>query len=77
MMKKTAVGEDEKVAKEKRDEEIKGKLETIKQSIIDKNKTRPKILISDVPDSFNKLITHKKVLGPALIQVYKYNIASS
>jgi hypothetical protein len=77
MMKKTVVGDKEKEALERKDVEVKERTEKIKQYVLDKNKTRQNIFIPDVPDSFNKLITNKKIIGPALIKVYINLLAST
>jgi hypothetical protein len=69
-MKKTVIGENEKAALEKREEEKKARTDTVKQYVLDKNKARPNIFVSDVSNSFNKLILNKKVIGPALVKVY-------
>ena len=70
-MKKTVVGEVEKSALEKRDQEVKERTDKIKESVLEKNKARPKVFESDVPGSFNKLLRNKKIEGPALVQVIK------
>jgi hypothetical protein len=71
-MKKTAIGEVEKAALEKRDEEVKSRTERIKEYVLEKNKTRTKIFEIDVPGSFNKLLRNKKIEGPALVEVIIY-----
>ncbi len=68
-MKKTTIGEVEKAALEKRDEEVKARTEKIKEYVLEKNKARPKIFEMDVPGSFNKLLRNKKIIGPAFIEV--------
>jgi len=47
----------------------------MKQNIINKNKTRPKLLEPDIPQSYNILKNNKKILGPTYIKVISTKLA--
>ena len=61
--------EEQIAAIDKRQEDLKTKIEKIRETVINRNKTRPNILNEDLRNSFIAVDNYKKIIGPSLVKV--------